>query len=196
MPPRKPMESLLKQIKKKIQSHQTTFKGKNSRKWNLAKKSKHRHSNESNLQTKIKIHLISSVLLKEVTKPKIYRNTNINNKTKTHQLVSKTRQNPNEKIHKLKQKWWGRWSWLVLGPLLDIRWMQRFFFKLPYRRHSASDEWEFQVMGLITLNERDKTILGLRVNVCGSGDGSNKAPPRISIHGDSDSLWFSLIFFS
>ena len=26
-------------------------------------------------------------------------------------------------------------------------------------------------MGLITLNDRDKTILGLRVNVCGLGDG-------------------------
>ena len=26
-------------------------------------------------------------------------------------------------------------------------------------------------MGLITLNERDETILGLRVTVCGSGDG-------------------------
>ena len=43
------------------------------KKMNLVEKSKHHYSNESNLQTKIKTHLISSALLKEVTKPKIYR---------------------------------------------------------------------------------------------------------------------------
>ena len=91
--------------KKKTPEPPHHYEGKNSRKWNLAEKSKHRHSNESNLQTKIKTHLISSAPLKEVTNPKIYRNTNINNRAKTHKLVSKTRQNPNEKIHKLKQKW-------------------------------------------------------------------------------------------
>ena len=80
------------------------MKGKIQENETLAEKSKHRHSNEPNLQTKIKNHLISSALLKEVTKPKIYRNTKINNRTKTHLLVSKTRQNRNEKIHKLKQK--------------------------------------------------------------------------------------------
>ena len=158
--------------KKKTSELPHHYEGENSRKWNLAEKSKHSHSNEPNLQTKIKTHLISSALLKEVTKPKIYRNTNINNRTKTHQLVSKTRQNPNEKIHKLKQKWWGRWSWLVVGPLLDIQWMQHFFSSHPIDHHSASNEWEFEVMGLITLNERDEMIfLGLRITVCGSSNG-------------------------
>ena len=32
-------------------------------------------------------------------------------------------------------------------------------------------ESNFEVMGLITLNERDETILALRVIVCGLGDG-------------------------
>ena len=32
-------------------------------------------------------------------------------------------------------------------------------------------ESNLEVMGLITLNERDETILALRVIVCGSGDG-------------------------
>ena len=65
------MESLPEPKKKKktleLPHH---HEGENSRKWNLAEKSKHRHSNEPNLQTKIKTHLISSALLKEVTKPK------------------------------------------------------------------------------------------------------------------------------
>ena len=40
--------------------------------------------------------------------------------------------------------------------------------------HSAFDEGEFEVMGMIALTnfeERDKMILGLRVTVCSSGDG-------------------------
>ena len=40
--------------------------------------------------------------------------------------------------------------------------------------HSASDEGEFEVMGMIALTdfeERDETILGLRVTICSSGDG-------------------------
>ena len=135
--------------KKKTSELPHHYEGENSRKWNLAEKSKHSHSNEPNLQTKIKTHLISSALLKEVTKPKIYRNTNINNRTKTHLLVSKTRQNRNEKIHKLKQKWWGRWPWLVLGPLLDIWWMQCFFFpSYPIDPHSAFDEWDSESLRL------------------------------------------------
>ena len=65
---------------------------------------------------KLRPHLISSAPLKEVTNPKIYRNTNINNRAKTHKLVSKTRQNPNEKIHKLKKndKEDGHgWCWVL-----------------------------------------------------------------------------------
>ena len=50
--------------KKKTPEPPHHYEGKNSRKWNLAEKSKHRHSNESNLQTKIKTHLISSAPLK------------------------------------------------------------------------------------------------------------------------------------
>ena len=178
MPLRKPMESLSER-KKNIGATTPLWRGK-FKKMNLVEKSKHHYSNESNLQTKIKTHLISSALLKEVTKPKIYRNTNINNRTKTHKLVSKTRQNPNEKIHKLKQKWWGRWPWLVLGPLLKIQWMQHFFSSHPKDPYLASDEWEFEV-----LNERDETILGLRVIVCGSGDGG-----VIKLHTNSDPWWF------
>ena len=68
MPPQKPIESLLEQKKKLEMPHH--YEGENSRKWNLAEKSKHHHFNEPNLQTKIKTHLISSALLKEVTEPK------------------------------------------------------------------------------------------------------------------------------
>ena len=74
MLPQKPTESRPEQKKKKKnRSHHTTMKGKIQENETLAEKSKHRHSNEPNLQTKIKNHLISSALLKEVTKPKIYR---------------------------------------------------------------------------------------------------------------------------
>ena len=47
-------------------------------------------------------------------------------------------------------------------------------------------------MGLINLNdfkERDEMVLGLRVLVCGSGDGVViKLHHKFSIHGDSNGL--------
>ena len=46
------------------------------------------------------------------------------------------------------------------------------FFRPPYRlTRPLISESNFKVMGLITLNERDETILALRVIICGLGDG-------------------------
>ena len=68
MLPQKPTESRPEQKKKKKTPEPPHhYEGKNSRKWNLTKKSKHRPFNEPSLQTKTKTHLISSALLKEVT---------------------------------------------------------------------------------------------------------------------------------
>ena len=68
MLPQKPTESRPELKKKKKTSEPPHhYEGKNSRKWNLTKKSKHRPFNEPSLQTKTKTHLISSALLKEVT---------------------------------------------------------------------------------------------------------------------------------
>ena len=50
--------------------------------------------------------------------------------------------------------------------------MQRFFkATLQTLTRPLMSESNFKVMGLITLNERDETILALRVTVCGSSDG-------------------------